>query len=118
MNRRIWAVVIGVVILAAILIGVSLLVPLLGGRADVSHWGGMGPWMMGWWGSPILGGIGMFLVWALIIAGVVWLVQSLARGTGTGAPPAESPLDILKRRYASGEISREQFEQMKRDLGL
>ncbi len=30
----------------------------------------------------------------------------------------ESPLDIIKRRYASGEITREQFEQLKRDLGL
>ena len=43
----------------------------------------------------------------LVIA-VVW---ALAR-TGTGAPPAdESPLVILKRRYASGEINREEYER-------
>jgi putative oligomerization/nucleic acid binding protein len=34
------------------------------------------------------------------------------------AAPRESPLDILKRRYALGEISREQFEEMKRVLGV
>ena len=36
-----------------------------------------------------------------------------------GVPGRElraSPLDILKRRYASGEITREQYEQMRRDL--
>ena len=62
----------------------------------------------------------MILFWGLIIAGVVWLVQSLARGTGSssGAPPGESPLEILKRRYAKGEITKEQFEEMKRDLGV
>lgn len=30
----------------------------------------------------------------------------------------EAPLDTIKRRYAAGEITREQFEQMKRDLGV
>jgi uncharacterized membrane protein len=33
-------------------------------------------------------------------------------------PPTESLLDILKRRYAQGEITQEQFEEMKRVLGL
>ena len=33
-------------------------------------------------------------------------------------PQSESLLDILKRRYAVGEINREQFEEMKRVLGV
>ncbi len=34
------------------------------------------------------------------------------------APQGESLLDILKRRYAQGEITREQFEELKRTLGV
>jgi uncharacterized membrane protein len=42
-------------------------------------------------------------------------------GQGThaeAAPQGESLLDILKRRYALGEITREQFEEMRRVLGV
>ncbi len=38
--------------------------------------------------------------------------------SATSAPQNESLLDILKRRYALGEITREQFEEMKRVLGV
>ncbi len=38
--------------------------------------------------------------------------------TPANAPQNESPLDILKRRYALSEITREQFEEMKRVLGF
>lgn len=62
-----------------------------------------------------LGWIGMLLFWAalifLIVVGVRWVLQR-ERTQG----PAESPLDILKKRYARGEISKEEFERMKRDL--
>jgi putative membrane protein len=60
-------------------------------------------------------GYGMILFWALLIVGVVVLVGWVARRDQT---PREgnSPAEILRRRYASGEISKEQFEQMKRDL--
>lgn len=101
--------------------GMSLFFPFGWGPGYGRGWGMMGPWMMGGWGFPLVGGIGMLLFWALIIAGVVWLVQSLARGAGqpgTNAPTNESLLDILKRRYAKGEITKEQFEEMKRDLSL
>lgn len=121
MSKTAWVVVIGVVVLVILVIGAGLLAPFDWGRGYGYGWGGMmGPWMMGGWGFPFLGGIVMLLFWGLVIAGIVWLVQSLSRGAGPGisAPPAESPLEILKRRYAKGEISKEQFEEMKRDLGL
>jgi putative membrane protein len=54
--------------------------------------------------------------WFLIIAGAVWLVLWLARRIGVVGPARESPLDILKARYARGEISKAQFEELKRDL--
>ncbi len=67
-------------------------------------------------GLPFIGGIGMLLFWLLIIVGVVWLIQSSSRGSAVSTPASESPLDVLKRRYASGEINKEQFEEMKKNL--
>ena len=56
---------------------------------------------------------------ALVIAGVVWLVVTLLKKSGgaIGSSPRETPLDILKARYAKGEITKEQFEEMKKDIG-
>lgn len=75
-------------------------------------------------GLPFVGGIGMLLFWLLIIVGVVWLISTLASHNATpmvtnapAAPMVESPLDILKRRYAKGEINKEQYEEMKSTLG-
>lgn len=68
------------------------------------------------WGMGF-GGIGMILFWVLIIAAVIVLVKWLA-----GGPPRwdssreKTALDVLKERYARGEINREEFEQKKRDL--
>ncbi len=64
----------------------------------------------------------MFAFWALVIGGTAWLVVTLARGNTThassvSAPSGQTSLDILKARYAKGEISKEQFDQMKHDLG-
>lgn len=61
-----------------------------------------------------------FVFWALIIAGivvlVVWAIRTMSR---QGAGPAHGPdaLEIARRRYASGEITKEQFEQLRNDLG-
>jgi putative membrane protein len=72
-------------------------------------WGGWGGWGMGF------GWIFMILLWALVILGVVALAKWLfAAGSSDGA--GKSALDILKERYARGEIGREQYEQMRRDL--
>jgi len=66
------------------------------------------------WGWIGLGMVHMLLFWIIVILGIVALVRWLAAGS-----PGEQPraLDILKTRYAKGEITREQFEQMKRDVG-
>ncbi|MGW8273170.1 MAG: SHOCT domain-containing protein [Thermodesulfovibrionales bacterium] len=61
------------------------------------------------------GWVFMIIFWAVIILAVVFLVKAVAGGArreGRG----EMPLDILKRRYARGEITREEFEKMKDDL--
>lgn len=70
---------------------------------------GMGWWMM--WGALM-----MVLFWGTIIALAFWAAQSLTRRGGEG-DERRTPLDIAKTRYASGEITREQFEQLRNDLG-
>jgi putative membrane protein len=55
------------------------------------------------------------LFWVLILVGVVALAKWLFLG-GSWAGQAGRPLDILKARYARSEITREQYEQMRRDI--
>ncbi len=66
---------------------------------------------MGWW--MIFGVLFMILFWGGIIALIVWGIKRLS-GHGNGGNP--TPLEIAKLRYARGEITKEQFEQIKRDL--
>ncbi len=82
----------------------------------------MMPW--GWgtgggWGFGIFGMIFMLIFWVLIIAGIVlvvrWLVDQWRPGSASGPGP-ESALDILKKRYARGEIGKEEYDRMKQDL--
>ncbi len=86
-----------------------------------SDMGGMMNQMMGaWWGfGPMwLGGLFSLLLLALLIAGIVLAVRHLtaapAAGPGQGGGPRA--LEILKERYARGEIGKEEFEAMRRDL--
>ena len=65
----------------------------------------------GWW---VLMMIGMVLFWALVIAGVVWLVRSGLGGTFGNTP--KSAGDVLDERLASGEISVEEYEQRRSAL--
>ncbi len=76
-------------------------------------------WMMSGWGMGFgfFGWLMMFLFWILIIAAVVlgvrWFID---QGKLKGSSVEEPPLDILKKRYASGEIDKEEFETMRREL--
>ena len=65
--------------------------------------------MGGGWG--ILG----LIFWILVIIGLVLLIKYLWEG-GTAKRGQESALEILKERYARGEISKEEFEEKKKDL--
>lgn len=70
----------------------------------------------GWW---VIGTVGMIAFWGLVIYAVVALVGGRFRTGGPDAPaepPAESALDILDRRLASGDLSVEEYEERRAAL--
>jgi putative membrane protein len=69
---------------------------------------------MGWW--MVFGGIWMVIFWGVIIWLIVWGIGQGSRGSTDGRRNEDAPLEIAKRRYASGEITREQFERLRQDL--
>jgi putative membrane protein len=78
------------------------------------HWSGCG---VAGWGGHWLGGLLMLLFWLLVMAGIAVLVRGIVlRSPGGSAGAAESPLEILKRRYAKGEIDKAEFEEKRKDL--
>jgi putative membrane protein len=79
----------------------------------------MGGYEHGFWGMGWFGGLFMILIWALIIIGIVVVVRKMMSGGMKNASPehkAPDPLDILRERYARGEISTEEFEERKKYL--
>ena len=69
--------------------------------------------MDNWFG----GGIFMLLFWGVIIIGGFFLVRYLIRQSQTAARATENTaMEILKQRYARGEINDEEFEKMKAKL--
>jgi putative membrane protein len=72
------------------------------------------PWF---WGMGMLVSMGVFfLSWILVLVGLVLLIRWLWIQGRPFARTEDSALEILKRRYARGEITREEFESMRRDL--
>ena len=78
----------------------------------------MGPYWYGWGGGWMaIGWLMMVVFWVLVITGVVLAVRwATGRGGWTRQDAPEQPVDILRRRYAAGELTKEQFETMKRDV--
>jgi len=67
-------------------------------------------WMMGGW-------ITMVVFWGLGIVGIVALVRVLSDRAAAAQPKhPEAPTEVLRRRYAAGELTKEQFEEMKRNV--
>jgi len=60
-------------------------------------------------------GILWLIFWILIIIGLVLLIKYLWEGGGARREQ-ESALEILKKKYARGEIGKEEFEEKKKDL--
>ena len=99
-------------ILALVALGMSIAAAVQGPALGIGPHGYFYPWQSGLWlGAMVLW---MLLFWALVIGGIVWLISALRSREAPEGP--EDPLETLRRRYARGEITREQYEEMRRDL--
>ena len=64
-------------------------------------------WGMGWW----------WIIGLIIVIAVIWIVvKTTNKNAGSTQGSGKSALDILKERYAKGEIDKQEFEKRKKDL--
>jgi len=78
-----------------------------------------GTWPGTGWRHMMGFGYGGILVWSilLIILGLlVFIIIKSIKSSGYNASSGETPLDILKKRYAKGDITKEEFDRIKKDL--
>ncbi|HEV2303580.1 MAG TPA: SHOCT domain-containing protein [Stellaceae bacterium] len=107
----------------AIAAGVAF-APVLAAAAETPTepytWGPQMMWGWGWYGM-MFGPLFMILVLAVVVAVIVLLARWLGgpwQGTAMPQPPpGRTPLDILRERFARGEIDKEEFEERRRVLG-
>ena len=71
------------------------------------YWHGWGYHMFSWWGVAVMG---------VLIAAIAWIIARSNAGEAHLSSANETPMEILERRYADGEIERQEFEQKRRDL--
>ncbi len=119
MNMRWLGIIAGILVLVGLVFGVfgPWVFPSgpfgWGGMMDgwgnsgmIGGWGGM---MGGWFGGPM-----MWVFWLGIIGLIIWAVSSMSGTTRPGTH--DEALEILRQRYARGEISREEYEQAREAL--
>jgi len=77
------------------------------GFYNTMHWGGFG-WLF------------MLLFWIALLFGGIELLRSVLKSErnnhSDGTPRDKTPMEILKERYAKGEIDKKEFEEKKKDL--
>ena len=75
---------------------------------------------MGDWGHMMGGGMFMWILFLVIIVVAIYFIlqstKSRSSDSSSKETPRETAIEILKKRYAQGEITKEEFEKMKKDL--
>lgn len=106
-------------IIGSTILGVIIILTIIFGAISgwqYGGWGMMGPGMMGgfgWmWLMPVFGIVFLgLIIWAIVAA-----VRSSSESRGSDSSKADSALEVLKKRYARGEINKEEYEEKKKDL--
>ncbi len=108
------ALIIGGIIVAALII-----LPLTLGTTSGEYgggWGMIGPGIMGGFGWMWL----MPVLWIVLLGLIIWAIVALVRRSseprGQDSSKTSSALEVLKERYARGEIKKEEYDEKKRDL--
>ena len=117
-NVKIGLIIGGVAV--AIFVVLPLIVGLISGW-QYGGWGMMGPGMMG---PGMMGGFGwmwlMPVFWILFLGLIIWAVVALVRGQSesrsSDSSKADSALEVLKKRYARGDINKKEYDEKKKDL--
>ncbi len=107
------ALIIGGIVIGVIVI-LSVVTGLLWGWQGYGY-GMMGPGMMGGFGTMFL----IPILWIVVLGLIIWAVVAAVRRpgeSGSTVRSADSALEILKRRYARGEINKEEYEAKKKDI--
>ena len=71
------------------------------------------------WGHMMGYGYGGGFMWTLVlivVGAILWYLLQSSKTRGSDAFQRETPLDILKKRYARGELDKEAFDRMKKDV--
>jgi len=95
-----------------------LMTGLLTSCAGEGYYGGQGP---GGWGPMMhygfgYGGMFMWIIFLIVIGLLIYFFVQAQKTKGQTPTQNESHMDILKKRYAKGEIAKEEYERMKKDL--
>ena len=106
-------------IIGGTILGIIIVLSIVSGAMygwPYGGWGMMGPGMMagfGWmWLMPVLGIVFLgLIIWAIVAS-----VRSSNGSKGSDSSKADSALEVLKNRYARGEISKEEYEEKRKDL--
>ena len=99
-------------------LSLMMITGLLVSCAGEGYYGQQGP---GGWGPMMhygfgYGGMFMCIIFLIVIVLLIYFIVQAQKTKGQTPTQNESSLDILKRRYAKGEIAREEYERMKKDL--
>lgn len=103
------------IIIGGIVVAILIILPLVFGLISgwqYGGWGMMGPGMMGGFGGMGL----MSLVWIAVLGLIIWAVVAAVRHPAESSSSPDSAMNVLQRRYARGEINKEEYENKKKDL--